>query len=74
MRAQSGGTWTNESGPLWTEDTAAAKAVSTGAPGLPAQGLALAGGVAGPIAAQAGLALRVGELHHGEHVQQPGIT
>ena len=57
-----------------TEDTTAPEAVSTAAPRLPAQGLALAGGVAGPIAAQAGLALRVGELDHSEHVQQPGTT
>ena len=57
-----------------SEDTADTEAVSTAAPGLSAQGRALAGGVAGPIAAQAGLALRVGELHHGEHVQQSGTT
>ena len=55
-----------------TKDTAGAKAVSTAASHLSAQSLALGGGVAGTIGAQAGLALSVGELHHREHVQQPG--
>ena len=51
-----------------------AEAVSAASPGLPAHGRALAGGEAGPVTAQAGLALRVGELHHREHVQQPGAN
>lgn len=56
------------------EDAAGAEAAGTAALGRPAQAGALAGGVARPIAAQAGLALRVGELHHGEHVQQAGAA
>ena len=55
-----------------TKDTAGAKAVSTAASHHSAQSLALGGGVAGTIGAQAGLALSVGELHHREHVQQTG--